>query len=132
MDEFLKENGSIVYTLDCGTTSFSTLNNIKYSIIDIITIDHHISETKFPNIYSLINPNRYDENSEFQNLAAVGVTFLFLMALRKTLREQNFFKFNTLLKERISTTKIKIKNLIIPNEWDYNSKYFSFFLQIYI
>ena len=30
MDEFLKENVSIVYTLDCGTTSFSTLNNIKY------------------------------------------------------------------------------------------------------
>ena len=94
MDEFLKENVSIVYTLDCGTTSFSTLNNIKYSIIDIITIDHHISETKFPNIFSLVNPNRYDENSEFKDLAAVGVTFLFLMALRKTLREQNFFKFN--------------------------------------
>ena len=49
-------------------------------VIDIITIDHHISETKFPNIYSLINPNRYDENSEFKNLAAVGVTFVFLMA----------------------------------------------------
>jgi single-stranded-DNA-specific exonuclease len=94
MDEFLKEKVSIVYTVDCGTTSFSTLNNIKYSVIDIIIIDHHISETKFPNIYSLINPNRYDENSEFKNLAAVGVTFLFLMALRKTLRKQNFFKFN--------------------------------------
>ena len=66
MDEFLKEKVSIVYTVDCGTTSFSTLNNIKYSVIDIITIDHHISETKFPNIYSLINPNRYDENSEFK------------------------------------------------------------------
>ena len=94
MDEFLKEKVSIVYTVDCGTTSFSTLNNIKYSVIDIITIDHHISEIKFPNIYSLINPNRYDENSEFKDLAAVGVTFLFLMALRKTLREQNFFKLN--------------------------------------
>jgi len=94
MDEFLKEKVSIVYTVDCGTTSFSTLNNIKYSVIDIITIDHHISEIKFPNIYSLINPNRYDENSEFKDLAAVGVTFLFLIALRKTLREQNFFKLN--------------------------------------
>ena len=53
MDEFLKEKVSIVYTVDCGTTSFFTLNNTKYSVIDIITIDHHISETKFPNIYSL-------------------------------------------------------------------------------
>ena len=94
MDEFLEEKVSIVYTLDCGTTSLSTLNNIKYSIIDIITIDHHISENKLPNIYSLINPNRYDEKNEFKHLAAVGVTFLFLMALRKTLREKNFFKFH--------------------------------------
>jgi len=93
MDEFLKEKVSIVYTVDCGTTSFSTLNNKKYSVIDIITIDHHISDIKLPNIYSLINPNRYDENSDFKNLAAVGVTFLFLMALRKTLRKKNFFKF---------------------------------------
>ena len=93
MDEFLEEKVSIVYSMDCGTTSFPTLNNKKYSVIDIIIIDHHISEARFPNIYSLINPNRYDENSEFKNLAAVGVTFLFLMALRKTLRIHNFFKF---------------------------------------
>jgi len=93
MDEFLEEKVSLVYTLDCGTTSFATLNNKKYSVFDIIIIDHHISEKIYPKIYSIINPNRYDENNEFSDLAAVGVTFLFLMALRKILREQNYFDF---------------------------------------
>ena len=91
MDEFLNENISIVYILDCGTTSFHTLNKSKYSSIDIIVIDHHISDIKLPNIFSLINPNRYDEKNNLTDLAAVGVTFLFLIALRKKLRDLDFF-----------------------------------------
>tara|TARA_Y100000590_G_scaffold466143_1_gene640575 strand:- start:5131 stop:6876 length:1746 start_codon:yes stop_codon:yes gene_type:complete len=91
MDEFLSENVSIVYVLDCGTTSFDIFDNQKYSDIDIIIIDHHISDIKFPKVYSLINPNRYDEKNDLTDLSAVGVTFLFLMALRKKLRDFEFY-----------------------------------------
>tara|TARA_B100000401_G_scaffold425762_1_gene355736 strand:- start:46 stop:1233 length:1188 start_codon:yes stop_codon:yes gene_type:complete len=38
-----------------------------------------------------VNPNRYDENNNFKDFAAVGVTFLFLMALRKRIRELKIF-----------------------------------------
>ena len=38
-----------------------------------------------------MNPNRYDENNNFKDFAAVGVTFLFLMALRKRIRELKIF-----------------------------------------
>ena len=41
---------------------------------------------------AIINPNRHDDTSDCQQLAAVGVTFLFLMHLRKSLREQNMFQ----------------------------------------
>ena len=64
------------------------LDNEKYNKIDVIVIDHHISEINLPNVFSIINPNRFDENSEFKEMAAVGVTFLFLMALRKRLRQK--------------------------------------------
>ena len=94
MDEMLNKNIDLVFTLDCGTTSLNILDHKKYSNIDIIIIDHHISELILPNVHSIINPNRHDESSEFTQMAAVGVTFLFLMALRKTLREQNFFEKN--------------------------------------
>ena len=91
MNYFLKEKINLVFTLDCGTSSFGILDNEKYKNIDVIVIDHHISESKLPDVFSIINPNRFDENSEFNEMAAVGVTFLVLMALRKRLRQNGYF-----------------------------------------
>ena len=91
MNYFLKEKINLVFTLDCGTSSFGILDDEKYKNIDVIVVDHHLSEQKLPNVFSIINPNRFDEKSEYNEMAAVGVTFLFLMALRKKLRQKNFF-----------------------------------------
>jgi len=91
MDEMLNQNINLIFTLDCGTSSFGIIDNAKYKDIDVIVIDHHLSESILPKVYSIINPNRYDEKSKFNQMAAVGVTFLFLMALRKKLRKKNFF-----------------------------------------
>ena len=60
--------------------------------IDVIVIDHHLSEFELPKVHSIINPNRFDDDSDFKQMAAVGVTFLFLMALRKELREHDTIK----------------------------------------
>ena len=91
MDQMLSENVKVIFSLDCGTSAFNIIDNIKYKNIDVIVIDHHLSEKAMPKVHSIINPNRYDEDSEFNQMAAVGVTFLFLMALRKKLRENNIF-----------------------------------------
>ena len=91
MNKLKNQNTNLLFTLDCGTNSFEVLNNKEYKDIDIIVIDHHISDFKLPAVYSLINPNRFDETGESKDLAAVGVTFIFLMALRRFLREKNYF-----------------------------------------
>ena len=91
MDEFKKLKVDLVFTLDCGTTSFDIIDNKKYDKIDLIVIDHHLSEINLPKVFAIINPNRIDETNEFKEFAAVGVTFLFLMAVRKKLRINNFF-----------------------------------------
>jgi single-stranded-DNA-specific exonuclease len=91
MNYFLKEKINLVFTLDCGTSSFGILDDEKYKNIDVIVVDHHLSEQKLPKVFSIINPNRFDEKSEYNEMAAVGVTFLFLMALRKRLRQKIFF-----------------------------------------
>ena len=91
MNKLKKQNTNLLFTLDCGTNSFEVLNDKEYQDIDIIVIDHHISDFKLPEVYSLINPNRFDETGESKDLAAVGVTFIFLMALRRFLREKNYF-----------------------------------------
>ena len=91
MHYFLKEKINLVFTLDCGTSSFGILDDEKYKNIDVIVVDHHLSEQKLPKVFSIINPNRFDEKRKYNEMAAVGVTFLFLMALRKKLRQKNFF-----------------------------------------
>ncbi len=94
MNELKNEDVGLIFALDCGTTSFNVFNEHNDKKIDIIVIDHHISEKRFPNIYSIINPNRFDENNNFKDLASVGLTFLFIMGLRKKLRDLNYFSKN--------------------------------------
>ena len=91
MDEMLADDVKLIFTLDCGTTAFNIIDNKKYSSIDTIIIDHHLSESICPNVFSIVNPNKLEDKSGFNQLAAVGVTFLFLMALRKSLRSINYF-----------------------------------------
>ncbi len=91
MNEFCKEKTDLIFALDCGTNSFDIIDHKDYKKLDIVVIDHHISENHFPKIFSIINPNRFDEKGHLKNLAAVGVTFLFIIALRKKLREKDFF-----------------------------------------
>jgi len=91
MKEMLNNKIDLLFTLDCGTTSNFIIDNKEFKKIDVIVIDHHLSEIKLPNVLAIINPNRFDDNSDYKQLAAVGVTFLFLMYLRKKLRELNFF-----------------------------------------
>tara|TARA_B100002051_G_scaffold142947_1_gene135474 strand:+ start:257 stop:2017 length:1761 start_codon:yes stop_codon:yes gene_type:complete len=86
MREMLSEDVDLLFTLDCGTTANHIIDNIEFKKIDVIVIDHHLSEFELPKVHSIINPNRFDDESDFKQMAAVGVTFLFLMALRKELR----------------------------------------------
>ena len=92
MNEMKKNQIDLLFTLDCGTTSADIIDNEEFNLIDVIVIDHHLSEIKLPNVFAIINPNRIDDNSNYNHLAAVGVTFLFLIYLRKKLRDLNFFK----------------------------------------
>ena len=62
--------------------------------MDVIVLDHHQSEIKLPNAFSIINPNRFDDKSNLQYLCAAGVTFMFLVSLNRELRLIEWFKKN--------------------------------------
>ena len=93
MNEMLNEKIKLLFTLDCGTSAFNTIDLPIYKSIDVIVIDHHLSEFKLPKVHSVINPNRFDEKNDYKDFAAVAVTFLFLMALRKQIRELKIFPY---------------------------------------
>ena len=88
-------NGSnLIFTVDCGTLSFDTINFYQKKNTDILVLDHHQSELKLPNAFSVVNPNRYDDESKLNYLCAAGVCFIFLIALNKSLRDIDWFDKN--------------------------------------
>ena len=94
--ELIEKGVKIIFTVDCGTLSFETIEYAKKKNIDVIVLDHHQSEINLPKAYSIINPNRIDDKSELQYLCAAGVSFMFLVSLNTHLRNNNWFKKNTI------------------------------------
>lgn len=91
----LQEKGiDLIITVDCGTTAFSALNWAQKHGLEVIVIDHHAVESHQPPCAALINPKRLDavyDMPVFESLAAVGLSFLFVVALNRALREHGFF-----------------------------------------
>ena len=107
LDKFKKNNIKLILSLDCGTNSNDIFNKNNINNIDVIIFDHHISESNNQDLYALVNPNRSDEKNNLKNLAAVGVTFLMLVALRRELRNNDYYK-NTTLNEHNLTSYLAL------------------------
>ncbi len=89
----LKSEGiSLVVTVDCGTTAHEALATAAEAGLEVIVLDHHTAEPRLPPVYAMVNPNRLDEDGGFGQLAAVGVTFVFLVGLNRALREAGWYR----------------------------------------
>ncbi|WP_194966462.1 single-stranded-DNA-specific exonuclease RecJ [Rickettsia endosymbiont of Cardiosporidium cionae] len=81
----------LMIAVDCGTVAFEAINYAVEIDLDVIVIDHHIASEGLPPALAIVNPNRPDCTTEYRHLAAVGVTFLFVVALISRLKEEDFF-----------------------------------------
>tara|TARA_B100000586_G_scaffold228431_1_gene176618 strand:+ start:1012 stop:2796 length:1785 start_codon:yes stop_codon:yes gene_type:complete len=93
-ERLISSGSKLIFTVDCGTMSFDTIEFSQKKNTDVLVLDHHQSELKLPKAFSVVNPNRYDDKSKLNYLCAAGVCFMFLVALNKKLRELNWFKKN--------------------------------------
>ena len=91
----------IIFTVDCGTLSFEPIQFAQNLNVDIVVLDHHQSDTQLPNAYAIVNPNRYDDTSNLNYLCAAGVCFVFLVALNKKLRDENWFQNSGIIEPNI-------------------------------
>ena len=90
-----------IFTVDCGTLSFEPVKAAQKKNIDIIVLDHHQSDLKIPEACAVVNPNRFDDESQLNYLCASGVCFMFLVALNKKLRDENWFAENKIDEPKI-------------------------------
>ncbi|MDP2123755.1 MAG: single-stranded-DNA-specific exonuclease RecJ [Parvibaculum sp.] len=88
----LKQDGiDLVVTVDCGTMAHKALGLAADAGLPSVVIDHHQAEPALPPAYALVNPNRLDDDSGLGQLAAVGVAFLFIVAINRALREAGYY-----------------------------------------
>lgn len=100
----LKGDGALVaITVDCGITAFDPLAAAADAGLDVVVVDHHKADERLPIAAAVVNPNRLDDTSGQGHLAAVGVTFLFIVAVNRALRERKWY-------EKKSVTEPDLRN----------------------
>lgn len=82
---------TLIVTVDCGTASIEPIDYARKRGADVIVIDHHLAPEQLPDVTALINPNRLDDISALGDLAAAGVTFLFMVAVARSLRQADWY-----------------------------------------
>jgi len=83
---------SLVITVDCGSASHRSVQAAGDLGIDVLVTDHHNIDANLPPAVAVVNPKRSDCTAGMQDLAGVGVSFFLLIALRKKLRERDFWR----------------------------------------
>ncbi|GER07122.1 single-stranded-DNA-specific exonuclease RecJ [Iodidimonas muriae] len=89
--QLASEGVGLVITVDCGTLSYEPLAAAAKMGLEVIVVDHHKAESELPTALAVVNPNRLDEDGNLGQLAAVGVTFLLVVAVNRALRRAGWY-----------------------------------------
>jgi single-stranded-DNA-specific exonuclease len=86
----LKAEGyDLIITVDCGTTAFDALEEASKEGLDVLVVDHHLSEAKIPEAIAVINPNRQDDDSSLGFLCGAGVCFMLVVAVNQLFKSRS-------------------------------------------
>jgi len=90
--EIAAEKGAeLLITVDNGISCVAGVTKAKSLGLGVIVTDHHLPGATLPDADAIINPNQVGCDFPSKALAGVGVAFYFMMAMRKYLREKNWF-----------------------------------------
>jgi single-stranded-DNA-specific exonuclease len=92
IERMRSEGISLIITVDCGISDHEPIAYARKLGIETIILDHHQISDALPDAVAVVNPNRTDCLFPFKHLAAVGIVFNFLIALRGVLRQEGFWK----------------------------------------
>lgn len=91
----IAERGArLLVSADCGVTAVAEIDGAARLGLDVVVIDHHTaaqSAADLPRAVAILNPHQPGCSFPGRELAAVGVAFHLLLALRKRLREAGWF-----------------------------------------
>ncbi len=83
---------NLIVTVDNGISSIEGVKAAKALGIKVLVTDHHLPGRETPEADAIVNPNQHGCEFPSKNLAGVGVIFYLMTALRKKLREIDWFQ----------------------------------------
>ena len=89
--EASKYQPDVIMTVDNGISSIEGVTEANRLGIQVLVTDHHLAGDELPDAAAIVNPNQPDCSFESKALAGVGVAFYTMLALRKRLREMDWF-----------------------------------------
>lgn len=90
--EALADAGTrVLVTVDNGSSAVREITRARERGMDVIIVDHHQVADPEPPAYAHLNPHRKVCEFADKGLAAVGVTFMLLVELRRQLRAATWF-----------------------------------------
>ena len=90
--EALENKPDLIITVDNGISSLDGVALAKANGVKVLVTDHHLPGEKLPDADVIVNPNQPEDGFSSKSLAGVGVVFYLLVALRRQLREINWFE----------------------------------------
>lgn len=88
------EGASLAITVDCGAGAVAPLAAARDAGLDVVVLDHHAVESAPPAV-AHVNPNQPGDTSQLGHVCAAGITFLFVVALNRALRDAGWFSGKT-------------------------------------
>ena len=93
----------LIITVDNGISSIEGVAAAKIAGIKVLITDHHLPGEQLPIADAIVNPNQPGCHFPDKALAGVGVMFYVLLALRKRLREINWFTDKNIMEPNLAT-----------------------------
>lgn len=84
-------NPDLLVTVDNGISSLEGVAAARDAGLNVLITDHHLPAAQLPAADAIVNPNQPDCDFPAKNTAGVGVIFYVMLALRRRLREMNWF-----------------------------------------
>ncbi|WP_226578661.1 single-stranded-DNA-specific exonuclease RecJ [Acuticoccus sediminis] len=90
MEQLADDGCEVLLCLDCGAGAIVPIEAAKRRGLTVLVIDHHPVNELAP-ADAVVNPNRGDDLSGLSECAAVGVSFMVMVALMREMRQRGRF-----------------------------------------
>ncbi len=92
----------LIITVDNGIASIEGVATANQAGIDVLITDHHLPAETLPQAYAIVNPNQKEDTFASKSVAGVGVIFYVMLALRRHLSNQEWFKLRGIVEPNMA------------------------------